>query len=62
VIRNVPQCILRLQRRLITSGEHYGAALNLDFEYVRYLDELKANALNHTRTFAGTARLRQSFL
>ncbi len=41
---------------LITSGEHYGAALNLDFDYVSYLDELKANGLNHTRTFAGTYR------
>src|SRR5690242_13736825 len=41
---------------LITSGEHYGAVLNLDFDYVRYLDELQANGLNHTRTFSGTYR------
>ena len=41
---------------LITSGEHYGAVLNRDFDYVRYLDELQANGLNHTRTFAGTYR------
>jgi hypothetical protein len=41
---------------LITSGEHYGAVLNLDFDHVRYLDELQANGLNHTRTFAGTYR------
>jgi hypothetical protein len=41
---------------LITSGEHYGAVLNLDFDYVRYLDELQAHGLNHTRTFAGTYR------
>ena len=26
---------------LIGSGEHYGAVLNLDFDYVRYLDALK---------------------
>ena len=26
---------------LITSGEHYGAVMNLDFDYVRYLDELR---------------------
>jgi hypothetical protein len=25
-----------------TSGEHYGAGLNLDFDYVRYLDMLQA--------------------
>jgi hypothetical protein len=41
---------------LITSAEHYGAVLNLDFDYVRYLDTLQANGLNHTRTFAGTYR------
>jgi hypothetical protein len=41
---------------LITSGEHYGAVLNLDFDYVRYLDELQTHGLNHTRTFSGTYR------
>ena len=38
---------------LITSGEHYGAVLNLDFDYTTYLDELKSNGLNLTRTFSG---------
>jgi hypothetical protein len=38
---------------LVTSGEHYGALLNGDFDYVRYLDELHAKGLNHTRTFSG---------
>jgi len=38
---------------LITSGEHYGAVLNLDFDYVPYLDELAAKGLNLTRTFTG---------
>jgi len=38
---------------LITSGEHYGAVLNLDFDYVTYLDELSKNRLNLTRTFTG---------
>ena len=33
---------------LITSGEHYGAVMNLDFDYVRYFDELQRNKLNHT--------------
>ncbi len=41
---------------LITSGEHYGAVLNLDFDYVRYFDELQRNKLNHTRTFSGVYR------
>jgi len=39
---------------LITSGEHYGAVLNLDFDYVRYLNELQSHNLNLTRTFSGT--------
>jgi len=38
---------------LISSGEHYGAVLNLDFDYVKYLDALAADGLNLTRTFSG---------
>ena len=38
---------------LITSGEHYGAVLNLDFDYVRYLETLAADSLNLTRVFTG---------
>ena len=38
---------------LITSGEHYGAVLNLDFDYGKYLDALAADGLNYTRTFSG---------
>src|SRR3954449_11485703 len=41
---------------LITSGEHYGAVLNLDFDFVPYLDELHARGFNQTRTFSGTYR------
>jgi hypothetical protein len=41
---------------LIASGEHYGAVLNLDFDYVRYLDEIQARGLNLTRTFSGVYR------
>ncbi len=41
---------------LITSAEHYGAVLNLDFDYVKYLDELHSKGLNHTRTFSGAYR------
>jgi hypothetical protein len=38
---------------LITSAEHYGAVINLDFEYVSYLDVLAAYGLNYTRIYAG---------
>jgi hypothetical protein len=38
---------------LITSGEHYGSVINLDFDYVAYLNELKNNDLNYTRIFTG---------
>jgi len=38
---------------LIGSTEHYGAVLNLDFDYVKYFDELKSKGLNVTRTFTG---------
>ena len=41
---------------LITSGEHYGAVLNGDFDYSRYLAELKRHGLNLTRTFSGVYR------
>ena len=38
---------------LIGSTEHYGAVMNLDFDYIKYLDELAASGLNITRTFSG---------
>ncbi len=38
---------------LITSGEHYGAVLNPDFNFEVYLRELKRNGLNMTRTMTG---------
>lgn len=38
---------------LITSAEHYGAVINLDFDYVTYLDALKANGMNYTREWPG---------
>ncbi len=41
---------------LITSAEHYGAVLNLDFDYAAYLKTLQADGMNHTRLFAGTYR------
>jgi len=39
---------------LITAGEHYGAVLNLDFDYSRYLATLHQDGLNYTRIFTGT--------
>ncbi len=38
---------------LISSGEHYGAVLNADFDYRRYLSTLQADGLNYTRLFGG---------
>jgi hypothetical protein len=40
---------------IITSGEHYGAVMNLDFDYLKYLDTLRREGMNHTRTFTGAA-------
>ncbi len=37
----------------VGSTEHYGAVMNLDFDYIRYLDELTSKGLNITRTFSG---------
>lgn len=39
---------------LVASGEHYGALVNLDFDYVRYLDALKRFGFNVTRVFTGS--------
>ena len=38
---------------LITSGEHYGAVLNRDFKYRKYLETLQKLGFNLTRTFTG---------
>src|SRR5688500_14060502 len=38
---------------IITSAEHYGAVLNLDFDYAKYLETLAAAGMNNTRTFSG---------
>ncbi len=39
---------------LITSSEHYGAVLNLDFDYKKYLQTLADEGMNYTRIFTGT--------
>ena len=38
---------------LVTSDHHYGAVVDLDFDYVRYLDGLAAQGLNLTRIYPG---------
>lgn len=38
---------------LVTSAEHYGAVVNLDFDYIPYLDVLASYGLNYTRIYAG---------
>jgi len=38
---------------LITSGEHYGAVLNQDFDYKKYFKALESLGFNLTRTFSG---------
>ena len=38
---------------LVTSGEHYGAVLNRDFDYKKYLATLESLHFNLTRTFTG---------
>lgn len=39
---------------LVTSAEHYGALLNQDFDYLKYLEQLSADGMNYTRIFTGT--------
>ncbi len=41
---------------LVTSGEHYGALINEDFNYRRYLDTLASDHLNLTRVWTGSYR------
>lgn len=38
---------------LVTAGEHYGAVVNPDFQFRRYLATLAADNLNYTRIFTG---------
>jgi hypothetical protein len=40
---------------VVSSGEHYGAVLNQDFDYLRYLDTMKVEGMNLTRTVPGTS-------
>ena len=38
---------------LVTSDHHYGAVIDLDFDYARFLDALAASGLNLTRIYPG---------
>ncbi len=39
---------------LVTSAEHYGAVLNLDFDFESYLQTLHDEGMNYTRIFTGS--------
>ena len=39
---------------LVSSGEHYGSLLNLDFDFEKYFDRLAANNLTMTIAFVGS--------
>jgi hypothetical protein len=39
---------------LVTSAEHYGAVLNLNFDYRVYLETLEKEGFNYTRIFTGS--------
>lgn len=39
---------------LVSSGEHYGAVINGDFDYHKYLAALAAAGMNYTRLFGGS--------
>ncbi|MCF6357531.1 MAG: glycoside hydrolase family 5 protein, partial [Draconibacterium sp.] len=39
---------------LITSAEHYGAVLNADFDFRKYLQTMHSEGMNYTRIFTGS--------
>jgi hypothetical protein len=39
---------------IVSSGEHYGAVLNLDFDWRKYLETLSKDGMNYTRLFTGS--------
>jgi hypothetical protein len=41
---------------LVTSAEHYGAVINVEFDHAIYLDTLREDGLNLTRVFTGAYR------
>lgn len=47
---------------LVTAGEHYGAVINLDYNYTPYLDMLQEFNLNLTRVFSGAYLENEQFI
>lgn len=47
---------------LMGSTEHYASIMNLDFDFIRYLDEVRACGLNLTRVFTGSYRQYPGFV
>lgn len=47
---------------LVGSTEQYGAVINLDFDYLTYLDEVRACGLNLVRIFTGVYRQYPGFV
>lgn len=47
---------------LMGSTEHYGSLINLDFDYVRYLNEVRSCGLNLVRVFTGAYRQYPGFV
>lgn len=41
---------------IVSSAEHYGAVLNLDFDWKKYLDTMAADGMNYVRIFSGSYR------
>ena len=39
---------------LVTSAEHYGSVLNVDFDFKKYLQTLHGEGMNYTRIFTGS--------
>ena len=39
---------------IVSSGEHYGAVINPDFDYIKYLNTLQKEGMFYTRLFSGT--------
>jgi hypothetical protein len=41
---------------IVSSAEHYGAVLNLDFDWKKYLDTMARDGMNYVRIFSGSYR------
>ena len=41
---------------IVSSAEHYGSVLNLDFDWKKYLDTMAGDGMNYVRIFSGSYR------